>query len=175
MSHPGLAMQKKEDIAALLSKLYNVDQKLVVLFGFKAAFGGGRSSGFGLIYDSEEDLKKVCTFFPTSPCLVPILTSLLSYSSSSPDTVSSRSVWPPRRPALVSNGRTKSAEPALSSVLAVATKFVLPRRPPPAKPCSIVSATNSLLLLAIQYYSVILRELASQVLLLLVFGASYDA
>ena len=30
----------------------------VVVYGFKAAFGGGRSTGFGLVYDSDEALKK---------------------------------------------------------------------------------------------------------------------
>ncbi len=31
----------------------------MTLFGFKTAFGGGKSSGFGFIYDSADDLKKV--------------------------------------------------------------------------------------------------------------------
>lgn len=30
----------------------------VFLFGFRTAFGGGKSTGFGLIYDSVEDAKK---------------------------------------------------------------------------------------------------------------------
>ena len=30
----------------------------VVVFGFKTAFGGGKSTGFGLVYDSIESLKK---------------------------------------------------------------------------------------------------------------------
>jgi small subunit ribosomal protein S24e len=30
----------------------------VVTFGFKTVFGGGRSTGFGLIYDSEEAQRK---------------------------------------------------------------------------------------------------------------------
>jgi len=30
----------------------------VLLYGFKVAFGGGRSSGFGLIYDSLTAAKK---------------------------------------------------------------------------------------------------------------------
>ncbi len=35
-----------------------VDAKCVVLFHFKVAFGGGRSTGFGLIYDNLDALKK---------------------------------------------------------------------------------------------------------------------
>jgi len=34
-----------------------VDSKCVVLFHFKVAYGGGRSTGFGLIYDNVEALK----------------------------------------------------------------------------------------------------------------------
>lgn len=30
----------------------------IFLFGFRTAFGGGRSTGFSLIYDSAEDAKK---------------------------------------------------------------------------------------------------------------------
>ena len=30
----------------------------VFVFGFRTVFGGGRSSGFALIYDSEEEAKK---------------------------------------------------------------------------------------------------------------------
>ena len=33
------------------------DEKQVVVFGLKAAFGGGRSTGFALVYDSIEALK----------------------------------------------------------------------------------------------------------------------
>jgi small subunit ribosomal protein S24e len=29
-----------------------------ILFGFRTAFGGGKSTGFALIYDSLEDAKK---------------------------------------------------------------------------------------------------------------------
>lgn len=35
------------------------DLKATVLFGFKTTFGGGRSSGFGFIYDDVEALKSV--------------------------------------------------------------------------------------------------------------------
>jgi ribosomal protein S24E len=39
--------------------MYDVkDQTQVIVFGFRTAFGGGKSTGFGLIYDSLEALKK---------------------------------------------------------------------------------------------------------------------
>jgi small subunit ribosomal protein S24e len=34
------------------------DASTIVLFGFKLAFGGGRSTGFGLIYDSTTAQKR---------------------------------------------------------------------------------------------------------------------
>ena len=33
------------------------DEKQVVVFGLKNAFGGGRSTGFALVYDSLDALK----------------------------------------------------------------------------------------------------------------------
>lgn len=30
----------------------------VILFGFRTAFGGGKSTGFALVYDTIEDAKK---------------------------------------------------------------------------------------------------------------------
>ncbi len=58
MNHPGKAPSSKKDVGALVAKLHKSDAQLVVLYGFKAAFGGGSSSGFGLIYDDLESLKK---------------------------------------------------------------------------------------------------------------------
>merc|ERR1712176_816663 len=34
------------------------DPKLVVLFGFKTKFGGGKSTGFCRIYDNEDSMRK---------------------------------------------------------------------------------------------------------------------
>ena len=86
--HPGLASVSKSDIKDKLAKLYKVraplprrrprvcaastphpgrtpgltpqvsDPSCVLVYGFKVAFGGGRSSGFGLIYDNIQAAKK---------------------------------------------------------------------------------------------------------------------
>mmetsp|Transcript_106097 Transcript_106097/g.228566 ORF Transcript_106097/g.228566 Transcript_106097/m.228566 type:complete len:135 (-) Transcript_106097:157-561(-) len=56
--HPGKAPVAKSDLAAKLAKLHKADPKNVYLFGFRTAFGGGKSTGFGLIYDTEDDAKK---------------------------------------------------------------------------------------------------------------------
>jgi len=38
--------------------MYKTDKNRVVTFGFKTHFGGGRSTGFALIYDDEDSQKK---------------------------------------------------------------------------------------------------------------------
>jgi small subunit ribosomal protein S24e len=43
-----------------LASLYKVaDENTISLFGFKTKFGGGRTSGFGLIYDDIASLKRL--------------------------------------------------------------------------------------------------------------------
>lgn len=55
--------QLQSELQEKLGKMYNVsDTKAIILFGFRTQFGGGRSTGFGLIYDSVEAAKK---FEPT--------------------------------------------------------------------------------------------------------------
>ncbi|KAM7455908.1 hypothetical protein BLSTO_03340 [Blastocystis sp. subtype 1] len=57
--HPKRASVSKDELKSILAKKYNVaDDKCIILFGFQIAFGGGRSSGFALIYDSIDDVKK---------------------------------------------------------------------------------------------------------------------
>merc|ERR1712083_1221263 len=49
----------KQDLAKKLASMYKVhDWQCIQLFGFKTAFGGGRSTGFGLIYENMEKMKK---------------------------------------------------------------------------------------------------------------------
>ena len=52
--HPNLANCSKVDIRTKLAKMYNVAPETVFVFGFKTAFGGGKSTGFALIYDTLE-------------------------------------------------------------------------------------------------------------------------
>jgi len=57
--HPGLAGVSKADLKEKLAKMYKVtDASCVLLYGFKVAFGGGRSTGFGMIYDTLVAAKK---------------------------------------------------------------------------------------------------------------------
>lgn len=54
----------QSELAEKLSKMYNVnDPKTIVLFGFKTQFGGGKSTGFGMIYDNIDSLKKYDAFY----------------------------------------------------------------------------------------------------------------
>jgi len=49
----------KEEVKKTIAHLYKIeDPKTIFLFGFKTVFGGGRTTGFGLIYDSVILAKK---------------------------------------------------------------------------------------------------------------------
>ncbi|KJE96704.1 40S ribosomal protein S24 [Capsaspora owczarzaki ATCC 30864] len=56
--HPGLANMSKKDVTEKLAKLYKTTAECISTFGFKTHFGGGRSTGFALIYDSADAAKK---------------------------------------------------------------------------------------------------------------------
>ena len=57
--HPTSANVSKKDLATKLAQMYKVhDHQCIQLFGFKTQFGGGRSTGFGLIYESLDKMKK---------------------------------------------------------------------------------------------------------------------
>ncbi|KAJ0964785.1 hypothetical protein J5N97_025923 [Dioscorea zingiberensis] len=57
--HPGRANVSKTELKDKLAKIYEVkDENSIFVFKFRTHFGGGKSSGFGLIYDSLENAKK---------------------------------------------------------------------------------------------------------------------
>jgi len=57
--HPGRANVPKKELQDKLAKMYDVsDNACVSLFGFRTQFGGGKSTGFGLIYDTVDAMKK---------------------------------------------------------------------------------------------------------------------
>ncbi|KAI9275652.1 ribosomal protein L23/L15e core domain-containing protein [Phascolomyces articulosus] len=56
--HPGRATVPKEELREKLAKMYKSNKEVVSVFGFKTHFGGGKTTGFALIYDSVESLKK---------------------------------------------------------------------------------------------------------------------
>ena len=57
--HPGRANVPKSEIREKLAKMYDArEADAVFVFGFRTQFGGGKSTGFGLIYDSVDLAKK---------------------------------------------------------------------------------------------------------------------
>ncbi|GAQ90430.1 40S ribosomal protein S24 [Klebsormidium nitens] len=57
--HPGRANVSKAELKEKLAKLYEVrDPATIFVFGFRTQFGGGKSVGFGLIYDNLDAAKK---------------------------------------------------------------------------------------------------------------------
>ena len=56
--HPGRANVAKKELQDVIGGMYKSDAKLVILFGFRTNYGGGKSTGFCLIYDNEEAVRK---------------------------------------------------------------------------------------------------------------------
>eukprot|EP01055_Gregarina_sp_Pseudo9_P003470 Gregarina_sp_Pseudo_9__3469@NODE_3636_length_595_cov_180_055755_g3325_i0_p2_GENE_NODE_3636_length_595_cov_180_055755_g3325_i0NODE_3636_length_595_cov_180_055755_g3325_i0_p2_ORF_typecomplete_len134_score21_02Ribosomal_S24e/PF01282_19/4_6e03Ribosomal_S24e/PF01282_19/1_2e27_NODE_3636_length_595_cov_180_055755_g3325_i0112513 len=57
--HPSSGTIPKLSIREQLAKAYKIsDLNRIVVHGFTTAFGGGRSNGFGCIYDSSASAKK---------------------------------------------------------------------------------------------------------------------
>ena len=54
-----LSSTLQSELREKLAKMYDIaDATQVSLFGFRTAFGGGKSTGFGLIYDDLDAMKK---------------------------------------------------------------------------------------------------------------------
>merc|ERR1739838_399807 len=58
VTHPGKPSVPKTEIREKLAKMYSCTADRVFVFGFKTNFGGGKSSGFALIYDTMDFAKK---------------------------------------------------------------------------------------------------------------------
>lgn len=56
--HIGKANVSKEDLCKLVAAKFKVSAEQVVCFGFETKFGGGKSIGTCLIYDSLDSRKK---------------------------------------------------------------------------------------------------------------------
>lgn len=73
--HPSRPNVSKAELSEKLAEIYKTDKSLVVTFGLRTHFGGGKSTGFALIYDNEKVQKqfepryrlvRVCHFFYSS-------------------------------------------------------------------------------------------------------------
>lgn len=56
--HPNRANVSKDELRDKLAEVYKAEKDAVSVFGFRTAFGGGKSTGFGLIYQSVADAKR---------------------------------------------------------------------------------------------------------------------
>ncbi|KAF2765129.1 hypothetical protein EJ03DRAFT_339308 [Teratosphaeria nubilosa] len=56
--HPNRANVSKDELRQKLSELYKTPKDQVSVFGFRTQYGGGKSTGFALLYDSAEAIKK---------------------------------------------------------------------------------------------------------------------
>ncbi|KAK3058829.1 hypothetical protein LTR09_000394 [Extremus antarcticus] len=56
--HPNRPNVAKDELRTKLSELYKASKDQVSCFGFRTQFGGGKSTGFALVYDSAEAMKK---------------------------------------------------------------------------------------------------------------------
>ncbi|XP_060092716.1 small ribosomal subunit protein eS24 isoform X1 [Heteronotia binoei] len=56
--HPGKATVPKTEIREKLAKMYKTTPDVIFVFGFRTHFGGGKTTGFGMIYDSLDYAKK---------------------------------------------------------------------------------------------------------------------
>jgi len=56
--HPSRPNVSRAELSEKLAAAYKTDKSRVVTFGLQTQFGGGRSTGFALIYDDEAAQKK---------------------------------------------------------------------------------------------------------------------
>ncbi|XP_023079870.1 40S ribosomal protein S24-like isoform X2 [Piliocolobus tephrosceles] len=56
--HPGKETVPKTEIWEKLAKMYKTTPDVIFVFGFRTHFGGGKTTGFGMIYDSLDYAKK---------------------------------------------------------------------------------------------------------------------
>jgi ribosomal protein S24E len=54
-----LSCALQAELSEKLSKMFGADASLIFLHGFRTQFGGGKSTGFGLIYDNIDVAKKL--------------------------------------------------------------------------------------------------------------------
>jgi len=57
--HPGKGTVPKTEVRERLANVYKTTADVVFCFGFKTQFGGGKTTGFALIYDRLDYAKKI--------------------------------------------------------------------------------------------------------------------
>jgi small subunit ribosomal protein S24e len=59
LKHPGAKAPSRDEIKDLVAKQIKADKNLVVIFGLETKFGGGTTTGFGLVYNNLDALKNI--------------------------------------------------------------------------------------------------------------------
>lgn len=112
--HPGRPTISRDELREKLAKMYKAEKDVVSVFGFKTQFGGGKTTGFGLIYDSVESLKK----FEPKYRLVRVCFKRRSHSSKDNDAkyivVNHRLVWLKLPRVVASSARKRRTVPRSS-------------------------------------------------------------
>ncbi|TPX30872.1 hypothetical protein SmJEL517_g05675 [Synchytrium microbalum] len=57
--HPGRPNISRTDLRDKLAGMYKAEKDNIFVFGLRTAFGGGKTTGFALIYDSMDAAKKI--------------------------------------------------------------------------------------------------------------------
>ncbi|WFD30408.1 ribosomal protein S24A [Malassezia sp. CBS 17886] len=60
--HPARPNVSRAELSEKLAGLYKMPQEQVFVFGMRTHYGGGRSTGFALIYDTKDSLKLEATY-----------------------------------------------------------------------------------------------------------------
>jgi ribosomal protein S24E len=56
--HPNRPNISKEELREKLGGMYKAQKEQISVFGLRTQFGGGKTTGFALVYDSPEAMKK---------------------------------------------------------------------------------------------------------------------
>lgn len=56
--HPGRAGISKDELADKLGGMYKAQKEQISVFGLRSQYGGGKTTGFALVYDSPEAMQK---------------------------------------------------------------------------------------------------------------------
>lgn len=56
--HPGRAGISKDELSEKLGGMYKATKDQIAVFGLRSQYGGGKTTGFALVYDSPEAMQK---------------------------------------------------------------------------------------------------------------------
>ena len=59
LKHPGAKAPTRDEIKDLVAQKLKANKELIVIFSLETKFGGGKTTGFGLIYDNADALKTI--------------------------------------------------------------------------------------------------------------------